>query len=433
MYLLGCAVQSILQSGGNLRNNLVKDRVVLSDTASVNIRAGHHALSCAVNDGHDGHEALFTQDAAVLQVALGDLTDGAAVNVQVLAGNLAHHGRHAIAQIHNGAGLAEQHVLLRNAGLHRQVTAGNQVANLAVNRHNVLRLENVVAVKQLTRGSVTGNVNLRVALVHHVSAQLHEGVNDAEDAGLVTGNQRGGEHHGVAGLNLNLVVTVRHARQCRHRLALRTGAHHHDLVGAVVVNLLQVHQHVSGNLQVAQLLSNGHVTHHGAAHEHDLAATLSGCVQYLLHAVNVRGEGRHNDAAACVTENVRQHRTDVLLGRGEAGNLSVGGVRQEQVHALLAQVSEVAQVGDAAVQRQLIHLEVTGVQNLACLGADVDSQRIRNRVVHSNELALERTETLHLVLLHREGVGLDAVLGELRLNQCQGQFGTDQGDVGAAA
>ncbi len=65
------------------------------------------------------------------------------------------------------------------------------------------------------------------------------------------------------------------------------------------------------------------------------------------------------------------------------------------------------------------------MQNLAGLGADVDSQRIRNRVVHSNELTLERTETLYLVFLHREGVGLDAVLGELRLNQCQGQFGTD--------
>ena len=241
MHLLGCAVQSILQGGGNLRNNLVEYRVVLRDTASVNIRAGHHALSCAVHHGHDGHEALFTQDTAVLQIALGDLTDGAAVNVQVLAGNLAHHGRHAIAQIHNGAGLAEQHILLRNTGLHRQITASDQVANLAVNGHNVLRLENVVAVQQLTRGSVTGNVNLRVALVHHVSAQLHEGVDDAEDAGLVTGNQRGGEHHGVAGLNLNLVVAVRHTGQCRHRLALRTGAHHHDLVGAVVVNLLQVH------------------------------------------------------------------------------------------------------------------------------------------------------------------------------------------------
>ena len=123
----------------------------------------------------------------------------------------------------------------------------------------------------------------------------------------------------------------------------------------------------------------------------------------------------------------------MLLGRGEAGNLSVGGVRQEQVHALLAQVSEVAQVGDAAVQRQLVHLEVTGVQDLTRLGADVDSQRIRNRVVHGNELTLKRAETLHLVLLHREGVGLDAVLGELRLNQRQGQFGTNQGDIGAAA
>ena len=92
-----------------------------------------------------------------------------------------------------------------------------------------------------------------------------------------------------------------------------------------------------------------------------------------------------------------------------------------------------AQVGQATVQRQLVHLEVTGVQDLTRLGADEHGQRIRNRVVHCHELALERAEALHLVFLHREGVGLDAVLGELCLDQCQGQLGSDQGDVGAAA
>ena len=53
-------------------------------------------------------------------------------------------------------------------------------------------------------------------------------------------------------------------------------------------------------------------------------------------------------------------------------------------------------------------------------------------MVHCHEFAFEGAETLHLVLLHREGVGLDAVLGQLRLHQRQGQLRTDQGDVGAA-
>ena len=100
------------------------------------------------------------------------------------------------------------------------------------------------------------------------------------------------------------MVAVSHTRERCHGLALRTGAHHHDLVGAVVVDLLQVHEHVVGHLQVAQLLGDGHVAHHGAAHEHDLATAFGGGVQHLLHAVHVRGEGGHDDAAAGVTEDV---------------------------------------------------------------------------------------------------------------------------------
>ena len=123
----------------------------------------------------------------------------------------------------------------------------------------------------------------------------------------------------------------------------------------------------------------------------------------------------------------------MCFGRGEAGNPSVGGVRQEQVHALLAQVSEVAQVGDAAIQRQLIHLEVTGVRTF-CLPwcGCVDSQRIRNRVVHSNEHT-ERTETLTWCPSPRGCRAFDAEPGELRLNQCQGPVRNRPGGCGAAA
>ena len=45
------------------------------------------------------------------------------------------------------------------------------------------------------------------------------------------------------------------------------------------------------------------------------------------------------------------------------GHLGVGGVDHEQVDALLAEPGERAQVGDPAVERQLVHLEVAGVQH----------------------------------------------------------------------
>ena len=52
----------------------------------------------------------------------------------------------------------------------------------------------------------------------------------------------------------------------------------------------------------------------------------------------------------CVEDPV-EHRGDVLLGGGEAGDLGVGGVGEEQVDALLAEPGERAQVGDPAVER----------------------------------------------------------------------------------
>ena len=51
-------------------------------------------------------------------------------------------------------------------------------------------------------------------------------------------------------------------------------------------------------------------------------------------------------------------RSDVV----KPGHLGVGRVGQEQVDALLAEPRERPQVGDAAVERQLVHLEVAGVQ-----------------------------------------------------------------------
>ncbi len=70
-----------------------------------------------------------------------------------------------------------------------------------------------------------------------------------------------------------------------------------------------------------------------------------------------------------------EHGRDLTLGRREPGHLGVGGVDHEQVDALLAEPGERAQVGDAAVQRQLVHLEVAGVQDGARAGVRTATAR----------------------------------------------------------
>ena len=62
-------------------------------------------------------------------------------------------------------------------------------------------------------------------------------------------------------------------------------------------------------------------------------------------------------------------------------------------------------------------------------GADGDGERVGDRVVDRDELAVEGADALALALLDLEGVRADAVLLELRLDQREGQLGADQRDV----
>lgn len=82
-----------------------------------------------------------------------------------------------------------------------------------------------------------------------------------------------------------------------------------------------------------------------------------------------------------------------------------------------------------AVQRELVHLEVAGVDHHARGRADGDGQRVRDGVVDRDELAVERADALAVALGDFEGVRADAVLLELCLDQREGQLGADQRDV----
>ncbi len=188
-----------------------------------------------------------------------------------------------------------------------------------------------------------------------------------------------------------------------------------------------------GHVEVAELLGDGHVADHRAADEGDLAVVVGGGVEDLLDAVHVRGEGRDDHALGGLAEEPVQGGADFLLGGGEARHVGVRGVRHEQVHAFFAQLGEVAEVGDPAVQRQLVHLEVAGVQHGAAGGAEEHGEGVRDRVVDGDEFAFERAELLDLALGDGLGDRLDPVFLQLRLDEGQRQLGAHQGDVGAQA
>ncbi len=79
---------------------------------------------------------------------------------------------------------------------------------------------------------------LRAVVVDHVRITPVEVIDDAKDALLVAGNHSRAEDHGVAGIDLGLLVGVdRGAAERAHRLALRAGNHDQQLLGRKVFHL----------------------------------------------------------------------------------------------------------------------------------------------------------------------------------------------------
>src|SRR5699024_9863603 len=114
-------------------------------------------------------------------------------------------------------------------------------------------------------------------------------------------------------------------------------------------------------------------------------------------------------------------------------SLGIGGVGEEQVYTGIAEPRESVEVGESPVQWELVHLEVAGVQYDTGHGADGQGQPVGNRVVHGQELDLERTQLLGLALGDGQLVRVDAVFSQLGLDQGEGELGPDDGDVRAFA
>src|SRR6478752_4457571 len=413
----------------DLRDDLLEDLVVLDEPAGRDLRAARDLAGGRVEHDDAGDEALVAQDAAVLQECLVRAAHAAAVDVDVAALDDTDDRRLAADEVDDDAVLGQHDVVLVDAGGDGELGVGVHVSPLAVDREHVARLDDVVAVEQLAGAGVTGDVHLGVALVHDGGAEAHQAVDDAVDGVLVARDEAARQQHRVAGADVDAVLAVGHPRQGRHRLALGAGADEDELVVAQAVDLLDVDEDAVGHPEVAELGGDAHVAHHRAPDHGDLASGLLGRVEHLLDAVHVAAEAGDDDAALGMAEDLVDGGRDLELGRREAGDVGVRRVGEEEVDALLAQPGEGTQVGEAAVERQLVHLEVAGVQQRAGLGAHEDGERVGDRVVDRDELEVEDAELLALALLDGHGVRTDPVLLELGLDERQGQGRADDRDV----
>ena len=94
-------------------------------------------------------------------------------------------------------------VLPRNACRDCQVSVGSQMPDLAVHRHHVAWLDDVVAVEQLPRAGMPGHMDERIPPVHHVSTEPGQAVDHPIDRALVARDHRAGKYDGVTALQLD--------------------------------------------------------------------------------------------------------------------------------------------------------------------------------------------------------------------------------------
>ncbi len=279
---------------------------------------------------------------------------------------------------------------------------------------------------------VSRDVHLVHLLVDHLGAQLHQLVDHAVDQLLIAGNRGCGDDDEIVRGDGHLaVVAHRHAGERGHRLALAAGGDNDQLVGAVAVDLVDLDEDAVGHLEVAQLGRLGHHIEHTAPGKRHLALVLHRIVHDLLHAVDVGGETCDDDAAVLrALEQVGEALPHLALAHGHAGLHRVGRIHQQRQHAAVAQLAKARQVGDLALDRGGVDLEVARHDDNAGGGVDRQGQRVWNRVVDVDELHGHTAHLDGVARLHH--IQLDAaeqpVLLELALDQPQREArGIDRG------
>ena len=156
----------------------------------------------------------------------------------------------------------------------------------------------------------------------------------------------------------------------------------------------------------------------------DLAPGLDRDVDCLLHAVDVRGETRDEDATFPHRDDLAESLADKSFGARDARTLRVRRVAQEQVDTAVSDLRELADIGPEAVDRRVVELVVPGVQDAKVGCLDEDRRGVRNRVRHADVLEPERADLEGPVL----GAGLlqlrrvqQPVLVELGLDEAERQ------------
>ena len=279
---------------------------------------------------------------------------------------------------------------------------------------------------QFLTAGMAGHVDALVAAIDDVSPQLHEIVDGPGHQFLIARNGGSRNDDRITGHHRHLAMVGHgHTGQCRHRLALAAGSADDNLVRTEAIDFINVDNGPLRRVDIAQLHGDAHHVHHAAAQYGHPALIAHGGVDDLLDAMDIGGEGGHDDAALGPVESLVKGSPHRALAHGVAFALSVGAVCHHHQHALVAQLCEAAEVCHLAIYRRIIQLEVTGMDNHAHGSLDGEAYGIRNGMIDTDEAHAETTNVDDVPLHDRMQVaGVHPIFLKTPLQDAQGQAGT---------
>ena len=250
-----------------------------------------------VERGDDDDQAVLSEVLSVAQNDASDVADAESVDKYLACG----YGRDllhvVLVDLNRAANVADEDVLSVHAEEFGEVGVLAQMLLLAVDGNEELRSDKAVNDFQLLLAGVTRDVYVVHRLIDDLAAALEQLVNYVADGLFVAGDRIRGDDDEVALAHHDLaVIGVRHTRQRAHRLALTARRDKYDLLARIFVEHVEVDQNIVGHVKVAELLGYVHVVDHASAREGDLSAVLRGAVDDLLDAVDIRREGRDDNA-----------------------------------------------------------------------------------------------------------------------------------------
>ena len=128
-------------------------------------------------------------------------------------------------------------------------------------------------------------------------------------------------------------------------------------------------------------------------------------VNHLLDAVHIGGKGGEDDTFLTALEKALETGPYRAFRTGEAGAFHVGGGCQQGQDPLLPQFSQTGQIHDLALDGGGVDLKVPRVDNGAHRRLDGEAHRIRNGVVHVDELHRETPRLDHIPCLTGDQLG----------------------------